>query len=236
MDFALFLSALMLGAAGAPHCAAMCGPASASLLRGCSQRTPHASPLAFHLARVAGYATAGAVAASSVGALAQLGQLSPVLRPLWTLLHCAALGLGVWLLWQGRQPAWLENLGRGASRVAPQQAGPGGWQRMQGPARATSAGLLWVAWPCGLLQSALVLAALAHTAWGGAAVMAGFAAASAAGLTLAPWALARLSGAGASALQVNAWAVRLAGAALAAASAWALGHDLFRRVVAYCLA
>ena len=111
----------MLGAAGAPHCAAMCGPASASVLRGCSRHAPHASPLAFHLARVAGYATAGAVAASSVGALAQLGQLSPVLRPLWTLLHCAALGLGLWLLWQGRQPAWLESLGRSASRLAPQQ-------------------------------------------------------------------------------------------------------------------
>jgi uncharacterized protein len=67
-------------------------------------------------------------------------------------------------------------------------------------------------------------------------VMAGFAAASAAGLSLAPWAFARLAGGGsAGALQVNAWAVRIAGAALAAASAWALGHDLFHRVVAYCL-
>ena len=236
MDLALVLSSLMLGAAGAPHCAAMCGPASASLLRGCSQRTPHVSPLGFHLARMAGYALAGAVAASSVGALAQLGQLSPVLRPLWTLLHSAALGLGLWLMWQGRQPAWLENLGRGSSRLAPQKAGPDGWQRMQGPAKASAAGLLWVAWPCGLLQSALVVAALANTAWGGAAVMAGFAVASAAGLGLAPWAFARMVGGGAQALQINAWAVRLAGAALAAASAWALGHDLFRRVVAYCLA
>jgi sulfite exporter TauE/SafE len=236
MDLALFLSALMLGAAGAPHCAAMCGPASASLLRGCSQRSPHASTLAFHGARLVGYAAAGAVAASSVGLLSQLGQLSPVLRPLWTLLHCAALGLGLWLLWQGRQPAWLENLGRGTSRIAPQQAGPGGWQRMQGPARAAGAGSLWVAWPCGLLQSALVVAALANTAWGGAAVMAGFAAASAAGLTLAPWAFARLAGGGGAALQVNSWAVRIAGAALAAASAWALGHDLIQRVVSYCIA
>jgi sulfite exporter TauE/SafE len=94
-----------------------------------------------------------------------------------------------------------------------------------------------VAWPCGLLQSALVVAALANTAWGGAAAMAGFAVASAAGLSLAPWAFARLaSGGGAGALQGSAWAVRIAGAALAAASAWALGHDLVRRVVAYCLA
>ena len=65
--------------------------------------------------------------------------------------------------------------------------------------------------------------------------MAAFAAASAAGLSLAPWAFARLAGIGGGALQVQTWAVRVAGAALAAASAWALGHDLFRRVVAYCL-
>lgn len=236
MDFALVLAALMLGAAGAPHCAAMCGPASAALLRGCRRHAPTASPLAFHLARVAGYAAAGAVAASSVGALAQLGQLSPLLRPLWTLLHCAALGLGLWLLWQGRQPAWLENLGRGTRRLAPQRADADGWQRLQGPARASAAGLLWVAWPCGLLQSALVVAALANTAWGGAAAMAGFAAVSAAGLGLAPWAFARLAGGGGAALQAHAWAVRLAGAMLAGASAWALGQDLLRRVIAYCLA
>ena len=235
MDLALFFSALMLGAAGAPHCAAMCAPASTALLRGCGQRAAHTAPWAFHLSRLLGYALAGAVAASSVGALARLGQWSPVLRPLWTLLHCAALGLGLWMLWQGRQPAWLENLGRGGSRLAPQRTDATGWQRMQGPVKASTAGLMWVAWPCGLLQSALVVAALANTAWGGAAVMAGFAATSAAGLALAPWALARLGAGGAGALQVQTWAVRLAGAALAAASVWALGHELIRRVVAYCL-
>lgn len=236
MDLALIVGALMLGVAGAPHCAAMCGPASAALLHGCRAHAPRAAPWLFHLGRVAGYTAAGAVAASSVGALAQLGQLSPVLRPLWTLLHCAALGLGLWLLWQGRQPAWLENLGRGTRQLAPQQGGQGGWQRMHGPARASAAGLLWVAWPCGLLQSALLMAALANSAWGGALAMAVFAASSAAGLGLAPWLFARLAGgAGAGALQASAWAVRLAGATLAGASAWALGHDLFHRVVAYCL-
>ena len=235
MELALILSALMLGAAGAPHCAAMCGPACASVLRACGARQPQAASLGFHLARLAAYATAGAVAASSVGLLSQLGQFSPLLRPLWTLLHCAALGLGLWLLWQGRQPSWLENIGRRAGRLAPQQAGADGWQRMQGPLRASAAGAAWVAWPCGLLQSALVVSALANSAWGGAAAMAAFAAASAAGLSLAPWAFARLAGGG-GAVQVQAWAVRLAGAALAGASAWALGQDLFRRVIAYCLA
>lgn len=238
MDLALVVGALLLGVAGAPHCAAMCGPASAALLRGCRARAPRASPLSFHLARMLGYAAAGAVAASSVGLLAQLGRAAPVLRPLWTLLHCAALGLGLWLLWHGRQPAWLENLGRGSRQLAPQrgmQAAQGGWQQMQGPVRAGAAGLLWVAWPCGLLQSALMMAALANTAWGGALAMGVFAGASAAGLGVVPWLLARLHGGGAGALQASVWAVRLAGAMLAGASAWALGHDLFHRVIAYCL-
>lgn len=225
MELTLLISAVLLGVAGAPHCAAMCGPASAAVQRGCGRAAG-----SFHLGRLLGYSVAGAVAASSVGLLAQLGQLSPVLRPLWTLLHAAVLALGLWLLWQGRQPAWMENLG--SRRLAP-QAAAGGWQRLHGPARAGFAGMAWVAWPCGLLQSALVVAALANSAWGGAAVMAGFAASSAAGLSLAPWALARL-GRGAS-LSINTWAVRGAGAALAAASAWALGHGVWQRVIDYCL-
>ena len=50
------------------------------------------------------------------------------------LAHAAALGLGLWLLWRGRQPAWLENLGRGAKRQA-SAPDARGWQRMQGPVR-----------------------------------------------------------------------------------------------------
>lgn len=231
MDLALFLSALMLGAAGVAHCAAMCAPASTALLRSCGSSP--ASPYAFHAARIVGYAAAGAVAASSVGALNQLGQAAAVLRPLWVALHAAALGLGLWLLWQGRQPAWLENLGRGGERFAP-RPDRDGWQRMRGPLRASGAGGLWVAWPCGLLQSALLVAALANTAWGGAAVMAGFAAVSAAGLSVARWAFARLAGNGVASARAGLWATRAAGAVLAAASAWALGQDVIHRVVAYC--
>ena len=98
MDFALVISALMLGLAGAPHCAAMCGAACAAATRGGGTSVP----VAFHLSRVAGYTLAGAVAASSVGLLSALGQASPALRPLWTLAHAAALALGLWLMWNGR--------------------------------------------------------------------------------------------------------------------------------------
>lgn len=226
MDLALFLSALMLGLAGAPHCAAMCGAACAAI----APADRPGAQTAFHLARVAGYALAGAVAASSVGALAALGQWSPALRPLWTLAHAAALGLGLWLLIRGRQPAWLAQIGRN-TRSLP----AAGWQRVQGPARAAAAGGVWAAWPCGLLQSALMVSALANSAAAGAAAMAGFAIASAGGLALAPWLWARWGG-GAAAAAAPTLAVRGAGALLVLASGWALGHGLWQPLIAWCLA
>ncbi|HRD97054.1 MAG TPA: sulfite exporter TauE/SafE family protein, partial [Rubrivivax sp.] len=103
MDSALIASAALLGLAGTPHCAAMCGAPCAALTGAGSP----AQVVAFHLARVASYAVGGAVAASSMGALASLAQFSPALKPLWTLVHALAFALGLWLLWYGRQPAWM---------------------------------------------------------------------------------------------------------------------------------
>jgi hypothetical protein len=227
MEFALLLSALALGLAGVPHCTAMCAaPCAAVTGRGFGGATPWV----FHGARVISYALAGAVAAGSVGALAALAQWSPMLRPLWTLLHAAAFTLGIWMLWQGRQPVWLESLGRGSARAAGPAAG---WQRMRGPVKAGIAGGLWVAWPCGLLQSALLLAAMANGPAGGALVMGGFAAVTAAGLIVGPGLWAWFGG-GAMTARTAAWAIRLSGAMLAAASGWALTHGLWARVAAYC--
>jgi sulfite exporter TauE/SafE len=96
---------------------------------------------------------------------------------------------------------------------------------------------VWVAWPCGLLQSALVVAGLANTPVAGAAVMAAFALASSLGLQLAPALLSWWSSRGAGrshAQKLNRLVVRLAGAFLALGSLWALGHDLWGQVWAYC--
>lgn len=234
MNLALIFSALLMGLAGTVHCVAMCGPASTAVVRGCGGR--RSAWAGFHVGRVAGYGLAGGVAASSVAALAEIGRLSPALRPLWVLAHAAALALGIWLLATGRQPAWLDWLGRGGHGGTPSE---GGWQRVRGPTKALGAGMAWVAWPCGLLQSALVVAALANTPAGGAAVMVVFALGSAAALGLGPAWLAwmgRPGRPGRAGLQggVSSWAVRLSGAALACASAWAVGHDLWVRVAAYC--
>jgi sulfite exporter TauE/SafE len=230
MDLALGLSALLLGLAGAPHCAAMCGPSCAAVLgRGQGGAVPASTTWTFHGSRVVGYAFAGAFAAGGVAVLSASGSAAPLLRPLWTLMHMAALALGLWLLWTGRQPAWMTRIGR--TRTPASAAD--GWQPIAGPLAAAAAGSAWVAWPCGLLQSALVVAALANTPQGGALVMAAFAVTSAAGLQLTPWLAARLAARGASD-KVAVAAVRLAGAALVVGSSWAFGHDVWGKVVAYC--
>jgi uncharacterized protein len=145
------------------------------------------------------------------------------------MLHAAALVLGVWLLVKARQPAWLSALGRTPS-TAPAVAG---WQAMKGPARAVAAGGLWVAWPCGLLQSALLVAAMGSSATTGALAMAGFALASAPGLLVGPWMARRLLGRSSSAARERL-AARAAGAMLVAFSGWALLHGVWRDIAAYC--
>lgn len=227
MDAALFASALALGLAGAPHCVAMCAAPCAAVTGQGGGR----AQWAFHVTRAAGYAAAGALAAASVNSLGALATLSPVFKPLWSLVHAAALALGLWLAVTGRQPAWLERMGR-QPRAA--LAGGGNWTTMRGPGRAAGAGALWVAWPCGLLQSAILVAALADTPWTGAAVMTVFAVATGLGLSLAPWLWSRLRGSAGVALLAGTTGVRLAGVMLAAAAGWALSMGVWTRFAAYC--
>ena len=205
----------------------MCGAPCATVMAGGGRR----GQAAFLLARLAGYAAGGAVAAGSVSALAGWSAISPALRPLWALLNAGALVLGGWLLLRGRQPAWMSRLGRGP---ALQPARPStGWVRVRLLARTSSAGLLWVAWPCGLLQSALLVAALTNGAADGALAMAGFALASAPGLIAGPWLWRRWVASGAAAVR-EAWAARAAGLLLTLASAWALTHQVAPGFAAYC--
>jgi uncharacterized protein len=230
MDGALIASAVLLGAAGMPHCAAMCSAPCAAVTgpRG-------GSTWSFHAGRMAGYAAAGAVASASVGSLSALAQWAPALRPLWVLFHVAMLTLGLWLLVQGRQPAWMGQMGRVATGPGAGLAVAGGvpvrvWRR---PAQAAVAGGLWVVWPCGLLQSALLVASMTHTPWAGGAAMGGFALASAGGLFAAP-ALWRALRGRADAGTFERRLARAAGALLVVAALFALGRDLWPPIAAWC--
>jgi sulfite exporter TauE/SafE len=96
---------------------------------------------------------------------------------------------------------------------------------MSGPLQAGAAGGAWGLMPCGLLQSALLVAALASGPLQGASVMAAFALASGISLWLGPQLWRRLwrrRGAD----QAATASVRLAGAVLAGASLFALWHGL----------
>lgn len=217
MNSAVLISAGLMGLAGSVHCLAMCGAATLAIGRDGPRRW------AFQAGRLAGYAAAGALAASAVQALQWGAQQVSVLQPFWAMFHVAVVVFGLALLWLGRQPGWLDAL---AHRV---------WQGLRhaslgrlptdGPLAPLAAGLLWTFLPCGLLYSALMVAALGSSAWEGALAMAVFALGSALGLHLMPLVWQRLRGQAVAAR--GAWAVRSAGAVLAATSGWALWHGLW---------
>lgn len=213
MNTALAGTALLLGIAGAPHCAAMCGAACRAAAGACGGRSLPANLLALHLARGLAYVFAGALAATGVSLLGGV----PALRPLWSLAQAAALGLGVWLLVQGREPQWLTAL-----KARPLQPSTGKVIWLAGPGRAAAVGGAWVALPCGLLQSALVVSALGNGPLEGAGLMALFAAASGVGLWGGPALWTRLS----AHHIAPAWGTRLAGGLLVVASGWALWHGV----------
>lgn len=198
----LAVTALVMGLAGGPHCVAMCGAACAGIGQAAAPRGTLALGL-FHAGRLLGYSVLGGVAAASMQGLGWLTVHSAALRPVWTMVHVAAMVLGLMLLVLARQPVWLDQ---GARRV---------WARVR---QATAAlglgaplglGVAWALLPCGLLYSAVLVAALAGNVAGGAMVMAVFALGSGLWLWVGPWLLLRLGR-----HADNAWAMRTAGLAL----------------------
>lgn len=220
MSTTLAATALLMGLAGGPHCAAMCGAACGALGRVRGRR----SWWEFQAGRLAGYSLAGGAAAFAVQSFAWLSSQAQALRPLWTLFHLAVLAWGLMLLVQARQPAWLGDAGRAVwARVRPAATARGG---------VFTAGALWAFMPCGLLYSALLVASLSGGPLQGAFSMALFALGSAVSLALAPWLLARLQATG-DRLRRD-WGTRIAGALLALAAVWALWMDVFHRIAVWC--
>lgn len=253
----LLLAALALGLAGLPHCGAMCAAPCMAASRPCAGApAATSSALGLQAGRLAGYALLGALAASSVGFARLAASHVDALRPLWLMLQLALLVCGVWLLACGSIPRWMDGLtpaaswpSRWAERLA---AGGRPWPA---PVRSALVGLAWAVLPCAQLYAAVLVAALAPNAAGGAAVMLVFglpAAAMFAGLPLAwgwwtrrapahpedaqPVRLLRRGWRG----RVARWAaapdlpVRLAGAALAASAGAMIVHAAVRPLAAWC--
>ncbi len=147
--------------------------------------------LVFQLSRIAGYTLLGAAVGVSSEALRWGAAAAPLMRPVWGLFNAALLVLGLALLVLGRQPVWIDGLGRRiwsatASGFSVNFAAT--LSANQWPRRILS-GLAWSLLPCGLLYSALAVAALASSALGGASVMLAFGAATALDLLAAGWLL-----------------------------------------------
>jgi len=223
MSTALALSALLMGLAGGPHCAAMCGAACAGLTR-MGERPSARALWAFQAGRLAGYSIAGSGAAFAVQSFAWLTTSTAALRPVWTLFHLAVLAWGLMLVAQARQPMWVSSAGRSVwSRVRPATRVRGG---------VFAAGALWAFMPCGLLYSALLVASLSAGPLEGALSMALFALGSGLSLSVAPALFARLQQAGNRWRQD--WGTRASGALLVLAALWALWMDLAHRVAVWC--
>jgi len=224
MQSSLALTALLMGLAGGPHCVAMCGAACAGIGQTAGTRK-NSALLSFQLGRIVGYSLLGSLAAASMQGLGWLTVQSAALRPVWSLFHVAAIVLGLALMWNAQQPVWLESAGRKiwahARRLG---TGSGGAPLVLGA--------LWALLPCGLLYSALLVAAMAGGPLDGAAVMALFALGTSVTMTAGPWLWLKLRGATPGS---GAWGMRLAGLALAASSGWALWMGLVHNTAPWCV-
>jgi sulfite exporter TauE/SafE len=239
-------SALVMGVVGGSHCLAMCsapcgaliggrdtaavGPALAADaqtqvhwlgLRGGRQAWRSA---VFHAGRLGGYAVMGALAGAAMDSLAWLTQQAVALQSVWTLMHVAVMGWGLMMVFEMRQPIWMERAGRVV------------WGKVQPIVRSNhgllTAGVLWGLMPCGLLYSALLVAALSGGALEGALSMVLFGLGSGIWLVGGPWAWtlikARVS------LVRAAWGSRIAGGLLCSVAAWALWMDLVYKPSLWC--
>ena len=227
-----------MGLVGGPHCLAMCAAPCQAVIQGHGRAVQwHASvasgvptpPLAwsvwqFHLGRLLGYGVLGAVAAVTMEQIAWLSDRTSALHSLWVLMHLFVLAWGVLMLFQGQQPRWLEHAGRLVwAKVQPVFA----WR-----AGGVVAGIAWALMPCGLLYSAVLVAALSGSLWSGAASMLAFGLGSALWLLFAPYAWRWVRG---RVQQWRAeWGTRAAGLMLIAVALWALWMDLIYKPSLWC--
>lgn len=223
MQTSLAVTALIMGLAGGPHCIAMCGAACAGIGQAAGAHKTSAMWL-FQAGRVVGYSALGSLAAASIQGLGWLTVQSAALRPVWTLFHAATFVLGALLLVKAEQPVWLEQMGKKIWQSARSLAAG------RGRGAPLVVGALWTFLPCGLLYSALLVAALTGSALEGAGVMALFALGTSVSMMAGPWLWLRLRGSGRGAL-----GMRLAGLALAGSSAWALWMAFAHDAAPWCM-
>ena len=174
---ALPVAALALGVLGSAHCVAMCGGMvglgtaargrSLPMAESSAPRRTFAIGAAQHAGRLGSYALAGALAGGA-------GRLAAASWQVGLELAAGALMIGLGLFLCGLMPSFSRVEALGAPlwrRIRPlgQRLLP-----MRTPWQALAFGALWGFLPCGLVYSAIPLAALAGSAQGGALTMVAF--------------------------------------------------------------
>ncbi|MTW20472.1 sulfite exporter TauE/SafE family protein [Allochromatium palmeri] len=206
----VYFTALAVGLLGGVHCLSMCGGLVTTLTLGLSPEIRHDPwrmlpyQLTYNLARLGGYAVAGAL----FGALGTLLIQVEILPTMQGLLQALA---GIMMILLG-----LYLAGWSSALAVVERQGARLWRRLEPIARrvlpvrtlkqAAIIGFIWAWLPCGLVYSVLIMAMASASPFAGALIMLAF------GLGTLPnlLGIALLAGAVAR-LAERAWVRRLAG-------------------------
>ncbi len=171
-----FLTALMIGLLGSPHCLGMCGGIVGALNVGSLDSAPSYAMRAAHYffynsGRITTYVLAGTLAGLAGALISQsvLGTVVPIGRLIAGLFMIV---LGFYLAGWSQVVTWLEKAGFHI------------WKRIEpfgrrflparNPLQSFGLGLVWGWLPCGLVYSALALAIVSASPGQGALIMLGF--------------------------------------------------------------
>ena len=215
----IFLSTFFMGMMGGPHCISMCGaPCSVISAQGSRQIWQ------FHLGRILGYGILGGVAAYSVNNLAWLSNQTMSIHPLWTFFHGIIFIWGFVMLLHAKQPQWIDHMGESI------------WNTMQKFSKTLRSnfllGMLWSLMPCGLLYSALLVAALTLNILNGTFSMIFFALGTSISLIVSPIIWLKIKN---GKLWLNETrGMRIAGLLLMIAASWAIWMDLIHPTKLWC--
>ena len=215
----VFLSTFFMGMMGGPHCIAMCGAPCAVISTQGSRQIWQ-----FHLGRILGYGILGGVAAYSVNNLAWLSNQTMSIHPLWTFFHGIIFVWGFVMLLYAKQPQWIDRMGESIWNVI---------QKLSKTLRNNFLlGMLWSFMPCGLLYSALLVAALTLNILNGTISMMFFALGTSISLIVSPIIWLKIKN---GKLWLNeTQGMRIAGMLLMIAASWAIWMDLIHPMKLWC--
>jgi sulfite exporter TauE/SafE len=174
VSWAPLAAAATLGLAGRVHCLGMCGGIAAAAGSRALGGTPAGAVFRgvnFNIGRLAGYAVLGALVGALAGAVVGQFPARPLVVALRILAALLMLVMGLSLL-TGRDLLSLERFGGrlwGAIRPLASRA-----LALPGALRSGLLGILWGFLPCGLVYSALALAAVSGSAASGGLTMLAF--------------------------------------------------------------